>query len=83
MNEMTAHNVYRDRVIVHAESTATSRAGAPASGHEVECVLNPGVFRYAGAIWMLVRVAERPQLPGKISFPVLVDGRWRCGVLIE
>jgi predicted GH43/DUF377 family glycosyl hydrolase len=42
----------------------------------VECLLNPGVFRFEGAVWMLVRVAERPkQEEGKISFPVLVDGK--------
>ena len=41
----------------------------------VECLLNPGVFRFDSQIWMLVRVAERPkQAEGKISFPVLVDG---------
>jgi len=42
----------------------------------VECLLNPGVFRFEGAVWILVRVAERPkQEEGKISFPVLVDGK--------
>jgi predicted GH43/DUF377 family glycosyl hydrolase len=41
-------------------------------GLEVTCLLNPGVFRYHGKTWLLVRVAERPvQIPGKISFPVL------------
>lgn len=40
----------------------------------VECLLNPGVFRFAGATWLLVRVAERPkQVEGKISFPILRD----------
>ena len=42
----------------------------------VECLLNPGVFRFDGQTWMLVRVAERPrQDEGKISFPVLIDGK--------
>ena len=42
----------------------------------VECLLNPGVFRFEGAVWMVVRVAERPkQEEGKISFPVLVDDK--------
>lgn len=42
----------------------------------VECILNPGVFRFDGQTWMLVRVAERPrQDEGKISFPVLIDGK--------
>jgi predicted GH43/DUF377 family glycosyl hydrolase len=43
---------------------------------EVECLLNPGVFRFDGKVWLLLRVAERPrQKPGKTSFPILdVDG---------
>jgi predicted GH43/DUF377 family glycosyl hydrolase len=41
-------------------------------GIEVTCLLNPGVFRYQGKTWLLVRVAERPmQVPGKTSFPIL------------
>ena len=42
------------------------------SGLEIACLLNPGVFRYDGKIWLIVRVAERPpQQDGTISFPVL------------
>ena len=26
----------------------------------VECLLNPGVFRFENKVWLLVRVAERP-----------------------
>jgi predicted GH43/DUF377 family glycosyl hydrolase len=46
-------------------------------GMEVTCLLNPGVFKYQGKVWLLVRVAERPvQTPGKTSFPILSpDGR--------
>jgi predicted GH43/DUF377 family glycosyl hydrolase len=41
-------------------------------GMQVECLLNPGAFRFNGKIWLLLRVAERPeQKPGKISFPIL------------
>jgi predicted GH43/DUF377 family glycosyl hydrolase len=41
-------------------------------GIEIECLLNPGVFRYAGKTWLLLRVAERPeQKIGKTSFPIL------------
>ena len=42
----------------------------------VECVLNPGVFTFAGKTWLLLRVAERPaQKEGLISFPVMqADG---------
>ena len=40
-------------------------------GMEIVCLLNPGVFRFNGKTWMLLRVAERPrQIEGKISFPV-------------
>src|SRR5690349_25153843 len=43
----------------------------------VECVLNPGVFRFEGKTWLLLRVAERPeQQENTVSFPVLLeDGR--------
>jgi predicted GH43/DUF377 family glycosyl hydrolase len=38
---------------------------------KIECLLNPGVFQFEGKIWMLVRVAERPeQREGRISFPM-------------
>lgn len=41
-------------------------------GLEVECVLNPGAFRFKNKIGLLMRVAERPkQIEGKISTPVL------------
>jgi predicted GH43/DUF377 family glycosyl hydrolase len=41
-------------------------------GLRIECLLNPGVFRFEGKTWLLVRVAERPvQKEGFISFPVL------------
>ncbi len=41
-------------------------------GMEVTCLLNPGVFRFEGKTWLLVRVAERPaQVPCKTSFPIL------------
>ena len=29
-------------------------------GMEITCFLNPGVFRFDGKIWLLLRVAERP-----------------------
>lgn len=38
----------------------------------VECVLNPGAFRFEGKTWLLLRVAERPvQKDGMVSFPVM------------
>jgi predicted GH43/DUF377 family glycosyl hydrolase len=46
-------------------------------GLEITCLLNPGVFRYDGKVWLIVRVAERPaQKENVISFPTLTgDGR--------
>jgi predicted GH43/DUF377 family glycosyl hydrolase len=38
---------------------------------KIECLLNPGVFRFDGKIWLLLRVAEMPkQQADKISFPI-------------
>jgi predicted GH43/DUF377 family glycosyl hydrolase len=46
------------------------RPSAP--GLQIECLLNPGVFKYDGKTWLLLRVAERPkQEAGKVSFPIL------------
>lgn len=43
-------------------------------GLEITCLLNPGVFEYAGKIWLIVRVAERPaQKENSISFPILME----------
>lgn len=40
-------------------------------GMEITCLLNPGVFKYQGKTWLLLRVAERPvQQKGIISFPI-------------
>ncbi len=40
-------------------------------GMVVECLLNPGVFKFNGKTWMLLRVAERPvQSEGHISLPI-------------
>jgi predicted GH43/DUF377 family glycosyl hydrolase len=43
-------------------------------GLEITCLLNPGVFKFKGKIWLIVRVAERPkQAANVISFPVLTQ----------
>ena len=48
---------------------------------QVECLLNPGVFRFDGKTWLLLRVAERPkQKEGKTSFPIL-DSRGQLEIL--
>ena len=39
---------------------------------EITCLLNPGAFQFDNKIWLLLRVAERPeQKEGIISFPIL------------
>jgi predicted GH43/DUF377 family glycosyl hydrolase len=41
-------------------------------GLEVECLLNPGAFRYGGQTGLLLRVAEWPlQQKGWVSTPIL------------
>ena len=38
---------------------------------KIECLLNPGVFTFDNKIWLLIRVAERPeQRPGFLSTPL-------------
>lgn len=45
-------------------------------GMKIECLLNPGVFKFEGKVWLLLRVAERPvQEEGKISFPIIDNGQ--------
>jgi beta-1,2-mannobiose phosphorylase / 1,2-beta-oligomannan phosphorylase len=37
----------------------------------IECLLNPGVFRFRSKMWLLLRVAERPnQKKGRVVFPL-------------
>ncbi|MEI6680067.1 MAG: glycoside hydrolase family 130 protein [Mariniphaga sp.] len=61
------------------ENPLLSPGDLPSShpGVQIECLLNPGVFRFQNKIWLLIRVAERPaQKEGFISFPVLKpDGK--------
>lgn len=41
-------------------------------GLHIACLLNPGVFKFEGKTWLLVRVAERPQQSEiHVSFPIL------------
>jgi predicted GH43/DUF377 family glycosyl hydrolase len=43
-------------------------------GMRVECLLNPGVFRFQDKTWLLLRVAERPeQTPGKTTLATLAE----------
>ena len=55
----------------------TPKSVQPSSeGMLIECLLNPGVFKFEGKTWLLLRVAERPaQKDGKISFPILEEGK--------
>jgi predicted GH43/DUF377 family glycosyl hydrolase len=59
-----------------AENPLLSPADLTAStdGLRITCLLNPGVFQYENKIWLIVRVAERPeQNENRISFPVLTE----------
>lgn len=58
--------------LLRPEDLSPSREGL-----RIECLLNPGVFRFDGKTWLIVRVAERPeQKEGIISFPILTaDGK--------
>lgn len=41
------------------------------SSMKIECLLNPGAFKFDGKLWLLLRVAERPeQVEGQVSFPI-------------
>ena len=43
-------------------------------GLEIACILNPGVFQFDEKVWMIIRVAERPeQKKDTISFPILTE----------
>ena len=44
---------------------------------KIECLLNPGAFRFQGKTWLLLRVAERPtQAIGSTSLPIFgPDGK--------
>jgi predicted GH43/DUF377 family glycosyl hydrolase len=45
---------------------------ASEEGLQIICLLNPGVFRFEGKTWLIVRVAENAvQKEGSIFFPVL------------
>lgn len=53
--------------ILHPADLRPSRAGM-----KIECLLNPGAFEFNDRVWLLLRVAERPEQPaGKTAFPVL------------
>jgi len=60
---------FRENPLITPEDIAPSREDMV-----VECILNPGVFRFDGKTWLLLRVAERPvQREGRISLPVFGD----------
>jgi beta-1,2-mannobiose phosphorylase / 1,2-beta-oligomannan phosphorylase len=43
---------------------------------EIVCLLNPGVFRFEGKTWLIVRVAERPiKTEGKLRIAILNGGQ--------
>ncbi|MGF6847052.1 putative GH43/DUF377 family glycosyl hydrolase [Chitinophaga sp. W3I9] len=69
MNQVTA-NRFIENPLLKPSDVRPSRPGL-----EVACLLNPGVFEYDNKIWLIIRVAERPQQQHDIiSFPVLLNG---------
>jgi predicted GH43/DUF377 family glycosyl hydrolase len=61
---------FPENPLLRPEQVRPSRAG-----FRVECLLNPGVFRFGGRTFLLVRVAERPEpVPGRVRIPFLRDG---------
>ena len=76
--EQFPNNDNMDRQIFHRFKEnpimVPSDIAPSAPGLKIECLLNPGVFRFRGRTCMLLRVAERPeQEPGSVSFPVYND----------
>ncbi|GAC1393445.1 MAG: glycoside hydrolase family 130 protein [Ktedonobacteraceae bacterium] len=51
-------------------------------GLMVECLLNPGAFRFQGKTWLLLRVAERPQQKDAVISTVVVDPSTKSGLSI-
>ena len=65
-----AHRFHQNPLLVPAQVTPSQ------PGLRVECLLNPGVFRYRNRTYLLVRVAERPeQPPGRVRVPIMEDGK--------
>ena len=64
-------NRFTENPIIRTQDIKPSQPGLV-----VECVLNPGAFKFKGKTWLLLRVAERPeQKEDLVSFPVmLADG---------
>lgn len=66
-------NRFNENPILRPEDIRPSHEGL-----KVECLLNPGAFRFQNKTWLLLRVAERPvQKENFISFPVLENGKIR------
>jgi len=60
---------------IHNPILRPSDLSPSTKGMKIECLLNPGAFRFENRIWLLLRVAERPeQEDGMVSFPVLKNG---------
>jgi len=62
---------FAENPIVSPSDISASREGL-----EITCLLNPGVFEFQGKIWLIIRVAERPeQKENLISFPILKEDK--------
>jgi len=52
------------------------------NGLTVECLLNPGTFRFQGKTWLLLRVAERPQQNASVISTIVVDPSTQSGLKV-
>jgi len=60
-------NRYRQNPILSPKDLKASEENL-----EITCLLNPGAFQFDNKIWLLIRVAERPEQKEEIiSFPIL------------
>jgi len=69
MNMSDLARRFPENPLLRPQDIAPSRPGL-----KVECLLNPGVFRFRDRSWLLLRVAERPeQRAGKTAFPIFAE----------
>ncbi|HMG88764.1 MAG TPA: glycoside hydrolase family 130 protein [Chryseolinea sp.] len=71
MQQVSTRNVTR---FAHNPLLKPQDIKASGANMKIECLLNPGVFKFEGKIWLLLRVAERPeQREGQVTFPIYND----------
>jgi predicted GH43/DUF377 family glycosyl hydrolase len=81
MNTIIEKTPFTDNLAKRFDANPVLKPGdiqSSMAGLKAACLLNPGVFRFQGKIWLLLRVAERPeQKPGTTSFTMLDKGKLR------